>query len=419
MRSLVFLLLTVIAFQIPWEELVVLGAFGTIIHAVGLGAAFVGLIALFTSGRVRGLLAMHWLMIAFVGFAAASIFWSQAVADPVGKIMTLAQLLAFSWLVWEFAPDLSQQKLLMQAYVWGSVLAVVIQLLGMRGYVEIAHEAGRFAAGTMNQNEFGFLLLIAIPMAVYCALDPKLNVLLRLAYLLSCPFCAVGILLTGSRMAFVVGCVMAAMIGVVYFFKRPVFVAVLSIGAVAIFLPLFMRVVPESTWDRLAKTGDEIQSGTLSGRLVIFQSAVELFEKYPVLGTGCGSFNDVIGRTIGATGAGSSAHNTYLSILVELGAVGLLLFLCVLAVGGLYTFKMPFRERYTWRIILLSWCLCAVAGHFESRKATWLVLAMISCQFAVFAGKGVAKVRAGMTIDVLDPTRQFIRRSYRGNSRGI
>ena len=106
-------------------------------------------------------------MIIFVLFAAVSVFWSMAVMDPFGKILTYVQLLMFSWLIWEFAPDSFRQKLLMHAYIWGSGLAVMLQFLGMRGYVKMPGTEERYAAGGMNPNEFGILLLTSIPLAIY------------------------------------------------------------------------------------------------------------------------------------------------------------------------------------------------------------------------------------------------------------
>jgi O-antigen ligase len=417
MRNIVFGLLMVIAFQIPWEELAMLGTFGTLVKAIGIAAAFLGIVAVLISGRMRGLLLLHYFMIMFVGFAALSIFWSQETMSPVGKIVTFAQLLAFSWLIWEFAPDLFRQKLLLHAYVWGAGLGILIQFLGMRGYVAMLHEEERYAAGIMNANQFGFLLLIAIPFAVYCILDSKTTPLLRLAYALFIPVCAIGVMLTGSRMAFLTGAAMAAMIGVLYLFKRPVAVIVIGLIAGAIFSLMFTRFMPESTWDRLLTTYDELTSGTWSGRFIMYQGGLTAFQQYPLLGTGCGSFAVAVSQYVGVTSAGQTAHNTYLCVLVELGVIGFLLFVAVLMASLACIFKMPFRERCTWLVIFAGWGLCAFAGTMEAFKATWFILAMISCQYAVYRPKSKARAQV-QAQGLVDPRSQLPMRSRWGNPRG-
>ena len=416
MRNLVFVLLIVIAFQIPWEELVVLGTFGTLIKAIGIASAFLGIITVLVSGRMRGLLLIHYFMIMFVGFSALSVFWSQETLSPVGKIITYAQCLAFSWLIWEFTPDAVRLKLLMHAYIWGAGLAVAIQYLGMRGYVAMLHEEERYAAGTMNANQFGLLLLIAIPMAIYCILDPKTTRLLRLAYVFFVPVCSVAALLTGSRMVFVVGAAMVAMIGAMYLVKRPVAVIVIGLIAGVIFSFVFARVMPESTWDRLLKTYDELTAGTWSGRFIMYQSGLEVFRQYPLLGTGCGSFAIAVSQYVGANSAGQTAHNTYLCVLVETGVIGLLLFLAVLVVATVYILRMPFRERSTWLVVFVGWALCAFVGTMEAFKVSWFILAMISCQYAICRARPGTQTLA---VPAIDPRRQLMIRSYRGNSKGI
>ncbi|MGD0381898.1 MAG: O-antigen ligase family protein [Thermoguttaceae bacterium] len=223
-------------------------------------------------------------------------------------------------------------------------------------------------------------------------------------------------LLTGSRMGFIVVCAMGAMVGFIYLLKRPVFTIGSTLLAGVIFLFLFPKIMPESTWERLTKTRDELQTGTWSGRIIIWEAGFALFQQYPVLGTGSGTALRVIGQALGASRP-IAAHNTYLSMSVELGVVGLLLFMSILIVALIYTFKMPFRERYTWSIILISWTLCAFAGSLEDEKLLWLILGLIACQFATFTEKGVAKIRAE-PLGTLGPGRQLLVRPRWGNTRG-
>lgn len=68
------------------------------------------------------------------------------------------------------------------------------------------------------------------------------------------------------------------------------------------------------------------------GRIQIWQDSVVAIQKKPLLGVGVGNFPVVLGEEMWASKMGSSAHNLYLNVLVELGFIGLLAFMFLL--GG-------------------------------------------------------------------------------------
>jgi len=378
-------------FQIPWEGVVALGTFGTLIRAIGMGTLFLGILAIFITGRFRGLLLIHYLMILFMSFAVLSLVWVENSDTALGKLTTYCQLLVFVWLIWEFAPDSFRQRLLMQAYIWGGCVGILTQILGRQDYSGPAREAVRLTGGNLNLNEYAIDMLMSIPMAVYCATDLKTHRLLRIAYMLYCPICAISVLRTGSRMAFVAICLMTFLLGLIYLFKRPIFTIVLSLFAGVIFLFLIPIIMPETTWERLTTTMDEIQTGTWTGRTTINHGGLALFQEYPVLGTGIGTFDKMVGRVLGSSGPVPS-HNTYLNVMVELGSVGFLLFMSILIEALIYTFKMPFHERCTWQIALISWGISAIALHMDYYKMFWFILGLIACQFATFKKKDIIKI---------------------------
>jgi O-antigen ligase len=75
-----------------------------------------------------------------------------------------------------------------------------------------------------------------------------------------------------------------------------------------------------------------VETGNIQGRLLIDQWSIKLFEARPVLGYGYGSFDAIKnaaqlspGKLPLAAGKDYTSHNTFLTILVEMGAVGLVL----------------------------------------------------------------------------------------------
>src|SRR5262249_19838070 len=80
-----------------------------------------------------------------------------------------------------------------------------------------------------------------------------------------------------------------------------------------------LALVPESNLERLGSTGQEVEAGTLNGRLQIWVAGVHAFVERPGLGYGIGQFEPAI---IPWYGRARVAHNSYLAVLVEEGAIG-------------------------------------------------------------------------------------------------
>lgn len=62
-------------------------------------------------------------------------------------------------------------------------------------------------------------------------------------------------------------------------------------------------------------------------RIEIWKKTLSSIIRNPILGVGIGNFPVVLGQDISLAKAGSSAHNTYLHIIAELGIIALILFL--------------------------------------------------------------------------------------------
>ena len=92
----------------------------------------------------------------------------------------------------------------------------------------------------------------------------------------------------------------------------------LIVGAVSV------AFIPESSFQRFGSTKEEVEQGTLNGRLQIWTAGVHAFVQKPVLGYGAGGFDSAIVPWFGRPRA---PHNSYLCILVEQGALGFLVWI--------------------------------------------------------------------------------------------
>src|SRR5690606_13698782 len=122
---------------------------------------------------------------------------------------------------------------------------------------------------------------------------------------------------------------------------------------------------------RLMSTATDSLSGSLNVRDVIWAAGLDLIQGSPLLGIGGGAFASALET---ATGMAEVAHNTMLSVTVELGIVGF----CLLA-GALLASALPllaFRGAGALPslVLLLTWLVGTSALSWEMRKPTWIVL---------------------------------------------
>jgi O-antigen ligase len=140
---------------------------------------------------------------------------------------------------------------------------------------------------------------------------------------------------------------------------------------------LAASLVPQRTLDRLGTTSNEISSGTLNGRTLYWKLSWHLFAEHPLQGIGSGAFphtNLLLGDR------GIVAHNAFLSILAELGIVGITLFLGMVLLAGWGLVSLPQDRRRAWIAMGVTWAIGATALTWESRKITWFLVAMALAQ---------------------------------------
>jgi len=134
---------------------------------------------------------------------------------------------------------------------------------------------------------------------------------------------------------------------------------------------------PESSWRRFSQTGSEMTEGTMTHRTVIWAAGLAAFRDHAFLGVGSGSYATTVLRAVDVYYV---AHNTFLSVLVELGVLGELLFLMLLAVMFTSILRMPKLERRLWTVLFLTWAVGVSALTWEYRKPTWLLFGLFAAQ---------------------------------------
>src|SRR6266478_9046302 len=264
-------LLWAFVFSVPLDVWTVPGV-GSIALGVGMPLAIVGIIAIVGRGTLRRMTASHHLMTAFVLWSAASAFWSVDVDATQQRILTNLELLLFAWVYWQLTDRERDPDSMMFAYVAGCFIAAVGTIMNfLRGETIFVHET-RYVASGYDPNDLGVTLAIGIVLAWHTVITQ--GSWKRSISLIYVPLALVAIFLTASRGALVTAAtallIVPAATGRLGFRRR----IILGITAIGVGGYAAVALVPEGAWTRLLTLGEQVQTGSLNGRLDIWRAGL-------------------------------------------------------------------------------------------------------------------------------------------------
>ena len=370
-HSLAYLAVWATVFAIPWEVVVVVHGVGTISRIIGLLAFGLGVVGVLARGKMRAPIRFHLLTVAFLVWASLSFFWAIDPEPAMLQIKRNLQLIGLIWLLWEFSETPARRAGLYQAYVLGAYVAVINTFINYKSGVAAAGERFSAAEGA-NPNDLGFLLVLALPLAWHLAVTGKSfwMIWINRLYL---PLGLVGLFLTASRSGLIVGIVALSIVPwTLPRLKFRVKVAAVLIAAIAVAGAL--AYVPARSWQRLGTTRAQLEEGTLNKRTTIWMAGLRVFPRNPIIGVG---LNGYPRATQGVLGEHKGAHNAYMSVLIELGLIGIILFLAVLADTFLAARAAPLQERKLLLVLFFTLVIGLMPRAWETKKPTWVILALL------------------------------------------
>ena len=370
MRRVVWLLLLVFAFTIPWEYSLDWGEpLGNAARVAGVLVLLAAVPATLQAGRMRRPAAFAWVALALYLWFCTACFWSIDLTASLTKLRAYFQEFMIVWLVWEFAETPGDLRNLLRATVAGSWVLAVLTLLAFRSPEAMAAGQIRFAAFGQDPNDMARYLDLGFPLAALLArCERRWTVrLLGLGFL---PVGLLAVLLTASRSGFLAALV--ALGGSLALLAQG---RTRRMAAAAFVLPVFLitlwLIVPGATLQRLATIPQQLASGNFNERVNIWTLGWEAFARAPFAGSGAGCF-----VAASRTASFDTAHNTALMILVEGGLCALFLvtLLAVLAVRSALRARGPLRMALVTCLVVLA--VGALTATIEENRMTWLLLAM-------------------------------------------
>ena len=323
-------------------------------------------------------------LVAFVTFAAASTLWAD---DPGIVARRVVVLLCVAYAAWAVARAWTLSDLLSF-----SVLACLTTLLVssglemMRGQFHPFDGGYRLSGLTHPNNHAQECAAAIIASLAAMRLVPEH----RRFYVLTTIAGAGLMVLTRSRTA-VLAVVVALGVGALYIMpKRRVLGVGLVMAAVVIAVGVFGADLVDSAkhallFGRQESTADV---GTLTGRTELWSELMTYIGARPIVGYGFDGFWGPIHTASVALSLGwvvPHAHNGYIEMLLDLGVVGLVLFLAVLFAGLSHAHRRlresPGDTEALLGVTLLVWLLVAMMAEKivpQSGYASFLIMVVLA-----------------------------------------
>jgi len=339
------------------------------------------------------------LTVALILFIAVNFLGGFLSATP-GSSLRIAALVSLFMLVALIIPAVCREKssvdFFFLVFLAGAGLTGIVGLYQvLAGYVgqlyldmEVFWDIRFRVVSTLgNPNVYGMYLVLAVPLAAACVFFLK-HPLLKILCAGLTGLLLVNLLLTYSRGSYLA---LAITVGV--------FVLIMEKRFVVLFIPALMTVpflLPPAMMNRLLSIFDMTDTSA-AFRISIWRGSVRIIQDFWMSGIGQGAeaFNRIFPYYAPAAAVAEHSHNLILQVILELGIVGLVVFIAVLACY--FRVMVNFLRRATeLRLRLMAAALVAAVIGFLFQGLTDHVFYnfRVLLVFYIFMGLGIAFAKA-------------------------
>ncbi len=273
---------------------------------------------------------------------------------------------------WSLANYLSIIGLLLSIYgiviyffgdvVWLENVRHQVIKIGFLEFSQIVYgdnNALRISSITGNPNSLGLWLLICLIFTFSLKLSKRIKTKYFLFNYTICLFC---LALTGSRAGVVSFFISLFLLVILYKIfvsakvtYRTVMLVTITVSLLLIKFPFLLSTQIQGFLDQVLN-----RSSILTGRELVWRIAWDSFLENPILGLGFGVSAESLFYT---RGIDLTAHNTYLSVLTEIGLVGLILVILLWVTPLFISPKTVLNQDTESKIIIIT-CVSLLIGLF-------------------------------------------------------
>lgn len=319
--------------------------------------------------------AFHTAVLLFVTWAIMSYTWSEMPVPyesaEIGGAQQILKaylyILMLTLLVFQLTHHPNDLSKLYIAFLLGAYWLVYIMLKDYK----VTDDMVRYEIKNFDANEVSVKLAMVIPLAIYLFTHSRYW-LWRLLSILYIPAAMYTILITGSRTGSIV--MVLGLSGFIPLILRSGWIIkIMSVVLVGAALITIVNVIPQKTIERIFTTGKEISSGTLNERSVIWSKAYEEWAEEPIHGHGLSAFR----RIMNPHNLNYSAHNSIVTVTVEQGIIGTILYLSVIVIAVFSAFKLKGDLRVLIALMLLITLVGQMSLSLVDRMYIWFSYSLV------------------------------------------
>ena len=327
---------------------------------------------------IRVVAGPQWWAIAFLAAVAVMELVRLLVADVVPftgtaslpRVALLYTTYAQPLVLFILLADVARDQRSLRIVLLG--LPVLMAVLAA-GYFVSGDVGTRWAPLGMNANGAGFVFGMALLVALWRLLTDRFSTpVVRYVYLAVPALSFVGLAVSGSRGAVLatIGA-LAILLPSSYFIRRSLLPMLTIVALVALSFPFIVEITdPVAT-----RLEGAVEGTSRGGRDTIWATAWDLYRASPWWGYGLQA-SSAIGAEL-RDGRSLAVHNSFLSLLLAFGPVGLLLYLAIFA--SLLRRIWPYRRTAVGLLFIVL--IVHVAGamafnDFLQSKYVWTMMAL-------------------------------------------
>ena len=319
----------------------------------------------------------YYLAIAiFMGTMLISALTSGAIAQGMKTWSNfwLWRLMPFFIITFSLKDFISTRRILAISIIGISLSALCAIYQGFGGNTR----ANGFFGNPMTLA--GYLCLF-IPILFVLFLERKTFDIWKGAMGFSFVVCCTALLFNGTRGAWLAAAVVIFLLLLYYLFQKKKLAIFILCGLLIIGIGLSQS---PSFVNRVASITDT-QNQSNAERLLIWDSALHMFEDHPILGVGLGQYKDNYQHKYISPKAKephlSHAHNNFMQMLAESGIVGFVGFLTLIGCFIGYSFKRFWKEKNPYALMMCTSTLALILqglteynfGNSAVMKCFWLL----------------------------------------------
>jgi hypothetical protein len=268
---------------------------------------------------------------AYLAWILLGLTWAESQSDVMTAISRYIPNVALIPIVYTAAKDRRGAMAVMVGLVAGALLSVVY------GLANPGPEEARLEGSALDPNELAAVLVAGVALSAAFIANTDRGSVKRLLSYLAVFLCVLGIFLTVSRGGLIaLGVALFASLFLAGRWRPLAFLATIAIAVGGFYY--FAVIAPPEARERIATTSQG-ETELKQGRTTIWKVAERAFKANPVTGIGANNFQvsarhyllqpGALGRSDLIIATPRVVHNTWLGQAVELGLVGLGLFVII------------------------------------------------------------------------------------------